>query len=87
MGRGDLKSASRFADVVALCDVDVNHAAEVAKQYATSPTQPEQMTDFRRVLDRKDVDVIINGDAGSLAHAGQSGGGRAPRRTSTPRSR
>jgi predicted dehydrogenase len=60
MGRGDLKSASRFANVVALCDVDVNHAAEVAKQYATNPTQPEQVTDFRRVLDRKDVDVIIN---------------------------
>jgi predicted dehydrogenase len=60
MGRGDLKSASRFANVVALCDVDVNHAAEVAKQYATNPTPPEQVGDFRRVLDRKDVDIIIN---------------------------
>jgi predicted dehydrogenase len=60
MGRGDLKSASRFANVVALCDVDVNHAAEVAKQYEANPTRPEQLTDFRRVLDRKDVDIIIN---------------------------
>jgi predicted dehydrogenase len=60
MGRGDLKSASRFANVVALCDVDVNHAAEVAKQYAANSTPPEQVTDFRRVLDRKDVDIIIN---------------------------
>ena len=60
MGRGDLKSASRFANVVALCDVDVSHAAAVAKQYSENRTPPEQVTDFRRVLDRKDVDIIIN---------------------------
>ena len=60
MGRGDLKSASRFANVVALCDVDVNHAPKWRKQYATNRTPPEQFTDFRRVLDRKDVDIIIN---------------------------
>ena len=60
MGRGDLKSASRFGNVVALCDVDVNHAAAVAKQYRRRPDAAEQVTDFRRVLDRKDVDIIIN---------------------------
>ena len=60
MGRGDLKSASRFANVVALCDVDANHSAAVAKQYSANTTPPEQVTDFRRVLDRKDVDIIIN---------------------------
>src|SRR5688572_1701425 len=60
MGRGDLKSASRFGDVVALCDVDVNQAAAVAKQYAGNARLPDQVTDFRRVLDRKDVQVIVN---------------------------
>ena len=60
MGRGDIKSASRFGDVVAVCDVDENHAAAAAKQFASNAKPPEQFTDFRRVLDRKDVDVIIN---------------------------
>jgi len=60
MGRGDIKSASRFGDVVALCDVDTNQAAAVAKQFAANPKPPEVMTDFRRVLDRKDVHVIVN---------------------------
>ena len=60
MGRGDLKSASRFGDVVAVCDVDEGHSAAFAKQFGTETRAPEQFTDFRKVLDRKDVDVIIN---------------------------
>jgi predicted dehydrogenase len=60
MGRGDIKSASRFGDVVALCDVDTNQAAAVAKQFAGNAKSPEVITDFRRVLDRKDVHVIVN---------------------------
>src|SRR4029453_11025299 len=59
-GRGDIKSASRFGDVVALCDVDTNQAAAVAKQFAGNAKVPDQATDFRRVLDRKDVHVIVN---------------------------
>ena len=61
MGRGDLKSAARFGDVVALCDVDANHAAMAAKPFETNTVQPLQVTDFRRVLDNKDVDIVING--------------------------
>src|SRR4029450_6482601 len=57
-GRGDIKSASRFGDVVALCDVDTSQAAAVAKQFAGNAKVPDQVTDFRRVLDRKDVHVI-----------------------------
>jgi predicted dehydrogenase len=60
MGRGDIKSASRFGNVVALCDVDLAHAAAVAKPFATNTTQPAQVTDFRRVLDNKDVDIVVN---------------------------
>ena len=60
MGRGDLKSASRFGDVVALCDVDEAHAAAAAKALGSSAKPPLQFTDFRRVLDRKDVHVVIN---------------------------
>ena len=60
MGRGDLKSASRFGDVVAVCDVDEGHGAAFAKQFGSEAKTPLQFTDFRRVLDRKDVDVVIN---------------------------
>jgi predicted dehydrogenase len=59
-GRGDAKSASRFGDIVAVCDVDEGHAAAAATQFAGEGKAPEQFTDFRRVLERKDVDVIVH---------------------------
>ena len=60
MGRGDAKSASRFGDVVAVCDVDEHHAAAVAKQFA-GKRDARAEPDFRKLLERKDVDVIVNG--------------------------
>lgn len=60
MGRGDAKNASRFGDIVAVCDVDAGNAAAAAKGFASKDKAPGQFTDFRRVLDRKDVDVIVN---------------------------
>jgi predicted dehydrogenase len=60
MGRGDLKSAARFGQVVAVCDVDERHAAAAAKPFANGSDRLLQFTDFRRVLERKDVDVIVN---------------------------
>ena len=60
MGRGDAKSASRFGDIVAVCDVDEFHAAAAAQQFANTNRTPEQFTDFRKLLERKEVDVIIN---------------------------
>jgi predicted dehydrogenase len=59
-GRGDAKSASRFGDIVAVCDVDESHAAAAAAQFANKDKAPQQFTDFRKVLDRKDVDVIVH---------------------------
>ena len=60
MGRGDAKSAARFGDIVAVCDVDENHAAAAAKQFGGADKTPMQFTDFRKLLERKEVDVIIN---------------------------
>ena len=53
MGRGDVKSASRFGDIVALCDVDT--ATPPPSRNSSRPRRqaPEQFTDFRRVLDRR----------------------------------
>src|SRR5512140_3528592 len=33
MGRGDAANARRFGEILALCDVDDNHAAEAVKQF------------------------------------------------------
>ncbi len=60
MGRGDAKSASRFGDIVAVCDVDESHAAAAAQQFGAGDKVPAQFKDFRKVLERKDVDVIVN---------------------------
>ena len=60
MGRGDAKNAARFGDIVAVCDVDEDHAAQAAKQFGGPDKTPQQFTDFRRALDLKDVDIVIN---------------------------
>jgi predicted dehydrogenase len=59
MARADAKSAARFGDIVALCDVDESHTAAFAKMFTTGEKVPAQFTDFRKVLERKDVDLIV----------------------------
>jgi predicted dehydrogenase len=61
MGRGDAKNASRFGDIVAVVDVDESHAAMAAKQFANGAKVPAQFTDFRKMLEQKDVNVVLNG--------------------------
>ena len=61
MGSGDLKSANRFANIVAVCDVDVSHAGAEAKQFGSETgSRRSRFGDFRRVLDREDIDVVVN---------------------------
>jgi predicted dehydrogenase len=62
MGRGDLATFFKFADVdcPVLCDVDDAMLAQgvelVEKQRGK---KPDTVKDFRRVLERKDVDAVI----------------------------
>jgi predicted dehydrogenase len=56
MGMGDAKNASRFGQIVAVCDVDAGHAAKAAGQYKGAKV----FEDFRKLLERKDVDVVLN---------------------------
>ena len=60
MGRGDAANASRFGDIVALCDVDQTHVEAVAKQFSIGEKKPGQYSDFRKLLEREDVQVVIN---------------------------
>ncbi|HKB06363.1 MAG TPA: Gfo/Idh/MocA family oxidoreductase [Gemmataceae bacterium] len=55
MGRGDARSAGRFGRIAALCDVDEKQLAAAAKDWPNAAT----FRDFRKVLERKDVEVVI----------------------------
>ncbi|MCI0537399.1 MAG: Gfo/Idh/MocA family oxidoreductase [Verrucomicrobiales bacterium] len=57
MGRGDARNASRFGRIVALCDVDEANLAEAKKQSPDAAT----FKDFRKVMERDDIHVIICG--------------------------
>ena len=50
--------AAKFGDIAAVCDVDLRQA-EKAK--AAFGGKPNVYQDYRRLLDRRDIDVIING--------------------------
>ena len=56
-GRGDAQGALKFANVVAVCDVDARHAAQASQQFGGAKIY----RNFHDVLQRKDVDAIING--------------------------
>jgi predicted dehydrogenase len=60
MGGADLQAASRFGNVVALCDVKENQTSNLARRHAQNGAGPATATDFRRILERKDVDIIVN---------------------------
>jgi predicted dehydrogenase len=62
MGRGDLATffINPEVDCPIICDVDDRQLAEGAKLVESQRgKRPELVKDFRRVLDRKDVDVLI----------------------------
>ena len=57
-GTSDTRNAAYWGDVVAVCDVDSKHAADVAvKLTVEGKPAPKIYSDFRRVLERKDVHV------------------------------
>jgi predicted dehydrogenase len=60
-GAGDLGAAARQGNVVALCDVKENVMSGVARRYTVDGKAPATFSDFRKILERKDVDIIVNG--------------------------
>lgn len=57
MGVNDANVASRFGSIVALCDVDEGRVAEARKRWPDATAY----SDFRRVLENKEVDVVVCG--------------------------
>src|SRR5688572_10722799 len=60
-GRGDTGHARRFGDIVAVCDVDRRQAEMAAKQFTDKGKTPEIYGDFRKLMERPDVHIIVNG--------------------------
>ncbi len=56
-GRGDCNWAKGFGEVIAVADVDDKNAQEAAKQFGTKNVYK----DFRKLLERDDIHVIITG--------------------------
>ena len=57
-GKGIAKQAMRFGEPVAVCDVDLRQA-ELAKQMFGGKADVYQ--DYRKLLERQDIEVIVNG--------------------------
>src|SRR5579859_8086435 len=55
-GRADAHEAQPFCNIVAVCDVDDRHAQAAAGEFKAKPFK-----DFRKVLERNDIDAIITG--------------------------
>ena len=60
-GRGDCNGARRFGEVIAVCDVDKNQAGAAAKQFTSGEKVPVIYNDFRKLMERDDVHIIVTG--------------------------
>jgi predicted dehydrogenase len=60
-GKGDARKASAFGEILAVCDVDSNHSAAAAKMFTVGGRVPAVYSDFRKVMERDDIHVIVNG--------------------------
>ncbi|MGL4512289.1 MAG: Gfo/Idh/MocA family protein [Lacipirellulaceae bacterium] len=58
MGTGDAHDHAHFGDVTAICDVDLRHANRALADKAICNGKAFLTQDYRRVLDRSDVDVV-----------------------------
>jgi predicted dehydrogenase len=56
MGTGDARNIKKYGDIVANCDVDKSNAERLQKTVADGKS--EIYEDYRKLLDRKDVDVV-----------------------------
>lgn len=58
MGTGDAKQHAKFGDIVAVCDVDSTRAEKAKYDKDIGKEKADVYGDYRKVLERKDIDVI-----------------------------
>ncbi len=58
MGQGDAQGHAAHADILAVCDVDAGRAEEVRNNPKIGKGKADAYTDYRKVLERSDIDVV-----------------------------
>lgn len=58
-GRGLSKLGDYMQHAIAVCDVDKTHLMEAVEQCQKAGRKVDAVSDYRRLLDRKDIDVIV----------------------------
>jgi predicted dehydrogenase len=58
MGSGDARGHNGFGDIVAVCDVDSDHATRAKNDDNIGKGKADVYADYRKVLERKDIDVV-----------------------------
>jgi predicted dehydrogenase len=59
MGGVDAENALRFADIVAICDVDETRLRALAQKLTARGKSPQQFHDYRKLLERDDIHAIV----------------------------
>jgi len=60
-GSWDTQNAANYGEILAVCDVDDNHAAAAVKRFTVDGKAPQAYHDFRQLLERDDIHCIVNG--------------------------
>lgn len=58
MGSGDASHHAHFGDILAVCDVDSNHAEKARNAENIGKGKADAYGDYRKVLERNDIDVV-----------------------------
>ena len=58
MGSGDCRNHSKFGDIVAIADVDANHAERAKNDPKIGKGKATVFSDYRKLLERNDIDVV-----------------------------
>jgi predicted dehydrogenase len=59
-GKFDATNAQKYGEILAVCDVDDNRAALAAKHFTVDGRVPDTYADFRKVLERQDIHIVVN---------------------------
>lgn len=60
-GSGIARDARAYGDILAVCDVDRNHAERAKSDPKIGAGKADVYEDYRKLLDRKDIDVVTIG--------------------------
>jgi predicted dehydrogenase len=60
-GTGVGKDAARFGEMRVVCDVDQGRAERAVNEFKKMGMNPEKASDFRKIMERDDIHIIVNG--------------------------